>query len=428
MWDAGMALSTGRARGGPRAAADEIVVTGVGATTPLGGDVKSFWASLLEGRSGVVALEDEWAADLPVRIAAPLEVDPTETLSRVQARRLDRVSQVALVAAREAWADAGFAGTADENGIDPTRVAVVIGTGIGGARSMITEYENLRAKGPRRVSPLLIPMTMANGSAAVVGLELGAQAGVHTPVSACASGSEAVAYGLDLLHLDRADLVVVGGAEACIHPLTLAGFAQMRAMSTRNHEPQRASRPWDKGRDGFVMGEGAGVLVLERAVGAAARGRTPYAVLAGAGITSDACDIVQPGGSGRARVLEHAVRRAGLSFDDVVHINAHATSTPAGDMGEAEIISELFGADTVVTGTKSMTGHLLAAAGAVESIATVLAVYHGVVPPTINLDDPEDGLRVDVPRTAREMSVDAAICNSFGFGGHNASVVFTRLP
>jgi 3-oxoacyl-[acyl-carrier-protein] synthase II len=428
MSDTRMASATVGSPGGPRTAADEIVVTGLGATTPLGGDVKSFWVGLLEGRSGVVVLDDDEWAELPVRIAAQMAIDPAETLSRVQARRLGRASQAAVVAAREAWADAGFAGTAEETGLDPTRVAVVIGTGIGGVRSMISQYETLHAKGPGRVSPLLIPMTMANGAAANVGLDVGAQAGVHTPVSACASGSEAVAYGLDLLHLDRADVVVVGGTEACIHPLTMSGFAQMRAMSTRNHEPQRASRPWDKGRDGFVMAEGAGVLVLERAVDAAARGRTPYAVLAGAAITSDAYDVVQPGGDGRVRVLKHAVQRAGLSLDDVVHVNAHATSTSVGDMGEAEVIAELLGEDTVVTGTKSMTGHLLGAAGAIESIATVLSVHHGVVPPTINLEDPEDDLRVDVPRVARKMSVDAAICNSLGFGGHNASVVFTRLP
>lgn len=428
MYGTGMDWATGGSRGGPRAAAAEIVVTGLGATTPLGGDVKSFWEGLLKGRSGVVALDDDWPADFPVRIAATMAVDPAEALSRVQARRLDRASQAVLVAAREAWADAGFVGTADETGLDPTRVAVVLGTGIGGAHSIISQYDVLRAKGPGRVSPLLIPMTMANAPAVNVGLELGAQAGVHTTISACASGSEAVAYGLDLLHLDRADVVVVGATESCIHPLTMAGFAQMRAMSTRNHEPQQASRPWDKGRDGFVMGEGAGVLILERAADAAARGRTPYVLLAGAAMTSDAYDLVQPGGDGRARVLKHAVQRAGLSFDDVVHINAHATSTPTGDMGEAEVIAELFGEDTAVTGTKSMTGHLLGAAGAIESIATVLSVHHGVVPPTINLEDPDDGLRVDVPSEAREMSIPAAICNSFGFGGHNAAVVFNRLP
>jgi len=302
----------------------------------------------------------------------------------------------------------------------------VIGTGIGGVTSLLAQYDLLNEKGPGRVSPLMIPMNMPNGPAAYVGLELGAQAGVHTTVSACASGSEAVALGLDLLNLDRADVVVVGGTEACIHPLNIAGFAQMRAMSTRNDDPQRASRPWDKGRDGFVLGEGSGVLVLERRADAEARGRTPYAVLAAAGITSDAYDIVQPDKSGQVRALKLAVERSGLSFDDIVHVNAHATSTPVGDMGEATAIADLFGEDTVVTGTKSMTGHLLGAAGAIESVATVLAVHHGVVPPTINLDDPDDDLRVDVPREAREMDVTAAINDSFGFGGHNTSVVFTK--
>jgi 3-oxoacyl-[acyl-carrier-protein] synthase II len=269
-------------------------------------------------------------------------------------------------------------------------------------------------------------MNMPNGSAAHVGLELGAQAGVHTPVSACASGSEAIAYGLDLLQLDRADVVVVGGTEACIHPLNIAGFAQMRAMSTRNDEPARASRPWDKGRDGFVLGEGAGVLVLEREANAVARGRTPYAILAGAGITSDAYDIVQPDQAGQIRALRLAVERSGASYDDVVHVNAHATSTPVGDMGEAGALAQLFGEDTVVTGTKSMTGHLLGAAGAIEAIATVLTIKNGVVPPTINLDDPDDDLHLDIPREPREMAVDVAINDSFGFGGHNASLLFRR--
>ena len=406
---------------------EDVVVTGLGATTPLGGDVATFWAGLLEGRSGVVALTQDWAADLSVRIAAPMAVDPTEIIPRVQARRLDRSEQAAIVAAREAWADAGFTGTAREAGLEPTRVAVVIGTGVGGVTSLLTQYDILLDKGPGRVSPLLIPMNMPNGPAAYVGLEVGAQAGVHTTVSACASGSEAVAYGLDLIHLDRADVVVVGGTEACIHPLNIAGFAQMRAMSARNDEPQRASRPWDKGRDGFVLGEGAGVLVLERASSAAARGKTPYAVLAGAGITSDAYDIVQPDKAGQVRALELAVQRSGLSFDDIVHVNAHATSTPVGDMGEAGAIADLFGEDTVVTGTKSMTGHLLGAAGAIESVATVLTVHHDVVPPTINLDDPDDELRVDVPREKRAMSVTAAVNDSFGFGGHNASLVFRKV-
>ena len=405
---------------------EDVVVTGLGTTNPLGGDVATFWSGLLAGRSGVVALTEDRYAELTVRIAAPMAVDPAEVLPRVQARRLDRAEQAAIVAAREAWADAGFAGTARDNGLDPVRLAVVIGTGIGGVTSLIGQHDIMLAKGPGRLSPLMIPMNMPNGPAAYVGLEVGAQAGVHTPVSACASGSEAIAYGLDLIRLDRADVVVVGGTEACIHPLNIGGFAQMRAMSTRNDEPQRASRPWDKGRDGFVLGEGAGALVIERASSAAARGRTPYAVLAGAGITSDAYDIVQPDQAGQVRALKLAVQRSGASFDDVVHINAHATSTPVGDMGEAGAIAELFGEDTVVCGTKSMTGHLLGAAGAIEAIATVLSIRNDVVPPTINLDDPDDELRVDVPREPREMSVTAAINDSFGFGGHNASVLFRK--
>jgi 3-oxoacyl-[acyl-carrier-protein] synthase II len=407
---------------------DDVVVTGLGATTPLGGDVATFWAGLLEGRSGVVALTEDWAADLKVRIAARMAVDPTEVLARVQARRLDRAQQAAVIAAREAWADAGFTGRADESGLPPERVAVVIGTGIGGVGSLIREHDVILAKGPSRVSPLLIPQDMPNGSAAHVGLEIGARAGVHTPVSACASGAEAVAYGLDLIELDRADVVLVGGTEACVHPLTISGFAQMQAMSTRNDEPERASRPFDKGRDGFVLGEGAGALVLERRSSAVARGREPYATLAGAGITSDAYDMVapDPNGNGQRRAARIALERSGLDRSDVVHVNAHATSTPTGDSAEARWIAELLGDQTVVTATKSMTGHLLGAAGAIESIATVLAVRNDVVPPTINLDDPDDDVLVDVPRQRREMTVTAALNDSFGFGGHNVALLFRK--
>ncbi len=404
----------------------DIVVSGLGATTPLGGDVPTFWAGLLKGRSGVAPLTEDWAAELKVRIAARMAVDPAGELPRVQARRLDRAQQAAIIAGREAWADAGFTGKAEENGLEPERVAVVIGTGIGGVTSLIDQHDIMLAKGPNRVSPLLIPMDMPNGPAAHVGLEVGARAGVHTPVSACASGAEAVAYGLDLLHLGRADVVVVGGTEACIHALTISGFAQMQAMSTRNDEPERASRPFDKGRDGFVLGEGAGVLVLERRASAQARGRTPYAVLAGAGTTADSHDIVAPDpqGAGQRRAARIAIERAGVSASDVVHVNAHATSTPLGDCAEAGWIARLLGEQTVVTSTKSMTGHLLGAAGAIESIATVLAIRDRTVPPTVNLDDQDDDVTVDVPREAREMAVPAALNNSFGFGGHNVSLLF----
>ncbi|MDT4924523.1 MAG: 3-oxoacyl-[acyl-carrier-protein] synthase [Pseudonocardiales bacterium] len=407
---------------------DDVVVTGLGATTPLGGDVATFWAGLLEGRSGVVAITDDWAADLTVRIAAPMAVDPAGVLSRVHARRLDRSEQAAIVAAREAWADAGFTGRSEDNDLDPVRVAVVIGTGIGGVTSLLAQYDVLNDKGPTRVSPLMIPMNMPNGSAAYVGLEVGARAGVHTTVSACASGAEAIAHGLDLIQLDRADVVVVGGTEACIHRLNIAGFAQMRAMSTRNDEPERASRPFDKARDGFVLGEGAGALVIERASSAAARGRTPYAVLAGAGITSDSYDIVapDPAGSGQIRAARAALQRSGVDPSEVVHVNAHATSTPTGDGAEARWIAELLGEQTVVTATKSMTGHLLGAAGAIEAVATVLAIQNDIVPPTINLDDPDDDVRVDVPDKAREMPVPAALNDSFGFGGHNVALLFRK--
>jgi 3-oxoacyl-[acyl-carrier-protein] synthase II len=408
---------------------DDIVVTGLGATTPLGGDVATYWAGLLEGRSGIAALTEDWAADLSVRIAARMAVDPATMLARVQARRLDRSEQAALVAAREAWADAGFTGRAEDNGLDATRVAVVLGTGIGGVTSLIGQYDILLEKGPGRISPLMIPMNMPNGPAAYVGLEIGAQAGVHTVVSACASGAEAVAHGLDLLELGRADVVLVGGTEACIHRLNIAGFAQMRAMSTRNDEPERASRPFDKHRDGFVLGEGSGVLVLEKASSAAARGRTPYAVLAGAGITSDSYDIVAPDpkGDGQQRAALSALRRGGLDASDVVHVNAHATSTPAGDVAEARWIAALLGEQTVVSATKSMTGHLLGAAGAIEAIATVLAVQNDIVPPTINLDEPDEGIRVDIPDKARELPVTAALNDSFGFGGHNVALLFRKV-
>ena len=407
---------------------DDVVVTGMGVTTPVGGDVESFWAALLAGRSGVAALTEDWAAPLKVRIGARMTVDPAGQMPRVKARRLDRAQQAALVAAREAWADAGYTGRSDEVGLAPERVGVAIGTGIGGVGSLIEQHDVLLAKGPDRVSPLLIPMDMPNGPAAHVGLDVGARAGVFTPVSACASGAEAIAYGLDLIHLDRADVVVVGGTEACVHPLTISGFAQMQAMSTRNDEPERASRPFDKARDGFVLGEGAGALVLERRSVAEARGAKIYAVLAGAGVTADSHDIVapDPAGSGQRRAAMTAIERAGVDLSDVVHVNAHATSTPVGDVAEARWIADLLGDQTVVTATKSMTGHLLGAAGAIESVACILAVKNNIVPPTINLDDPDDAVTVDVPREAREMRVPAALNNSFGFGGHNVSLLFRQ--
>jgi 3-oxoacyl-[acyl-carrier-protein] synthase II len=401
-----------------------VVVTGLGATTPLGGDVASTWSALLAGKSGVRTLEAGWAQDLPVRIGAPVAVDPSEILERVRARTLDRSQQLALIAAQEAWADAGTPT------VDGERLAVVIASGIGGIVTLISAYDTFREHGPRRVSPHTIPMLMPNGPAATVGLALGARAGVHTPVSACASGSEAVAVALDILRAGRADVVVCGGTEAAIHVLPVLAFHQMRALSIRNDEPERASRPFDKARDGFVMGEGAGVLVLETEAHAKARGAKVYAELAGAGLTSDAHHIAapEPTGAGAARAIVMALRDAELDATDVKHINAHATSTPLGDIAESLALRTSLGSalDGIpVTASKSMTGHLLGAAGAVEAVATVLAIQQRVVPPTINLDDVDDEIDLDLVRLdQRPLPPGAAISNSFGFGGHNVTLAF----
>ena len=399
-----------------------VAVTGLGALTPLGPDVAALEDGLLTGRSGVRLLDEPEFAALPARLAAT--VDLTDRLDRVQARSLDRVQQVALVAAREAWADAGSPEVA------PERLAVVIGSGIGGALTILGQHDVLREHGPRRVSPHLVPMLMPNGPAAAVGLELGARGGVHCPVSACASGAEAIAVALELLRTDRADVVVAGGAEACVHPLPLAGFAQMRALSTRHDSPQEASRPYDKARDGFVLGEGAGVLVLERAEFAQARRARVRAHVAGAGLASDAHHVTapDPAGIGAARSITAALQDAGVQPRDIGHINAHATSTPLGDLAEARALGIALGAHRPpVTATKSCTGHLLGAAGAVEAIATVLALSSGAIPAIRNLDDPDDDADVDAVRVVpRQHPHEVALTTSFGFGGHDVSLVLTR--
>ena len=406
-----------------------VLVTGLGTTSPVGGDVESTWSGLLEGRSGVDVLKHDWAEQLSTQIAAEVAVEPGDVLDRVKARRLDRSGQLALVAALEAWADAGFGG--DGDAVDSERLAVAMASGIGGVTTLLNNYDSLRDKGPRRVSPLAIPMLMPNGPAAAIGLSIGAKAGVHTPVSACASGNEAIALGIDLIRLGRADVVVVGGTEAAVHALPMAAFGQMMALSKRNDEPALASRPWDKGRDGFVLGEGAAVLVLESEAHATARGAKVYAEASGAGVTADSHDIAQPdpAGLGATRAMKIALRESGLSASDIVHINAHATSTPQGDVAEAGAIKNALGdaSDGVVlTSTKSMTGHLLGAAGALESVSVVLALHHRVVPPTINLDDPED-IGLDIATEKRDLPAEgdlAALNNSFGFGGHNVAVAF----
>ncbi len=406
-----------------------VVITGLGATTPVGGDVASTWEALLAGKSGAKLLTADWVEELPVKIAAPAAVEPTEVIERVKARRLDRNAQFALVAAREAWADSGLADVE----LDKTRLGVAIATGIGGLLTTLANYDLLQ-KGPRRVSPLAIPMLMPNSAAANVGLELGALAGVQTPVSACASSNEAISLAADQIRLGRADIVVAGGAEGSIAGLPLAAFGQMMALSKRNDDPERASRPWDADRDGFLLGEGAGVLVLESYEHAVARGAKIYAEFAGSGITADGHDIVQPDptGSGAERAMLQALREGDLATGDIVHINAHATSTPVGDVAESIAIRKALGkaADqAVATAPKSMIGHLLGAAGAVESIATVLALHHRVVPPTINLDKLDDGVELDIATEQRKLGDGdiAALNNSFGFGGHNVALAFKSV-
>jgi 3-oxoacyl-[acyl-carrier-protein] synthase II len=408
-----------------------VVVTGIGATTPIGGTARSTWDALLAGRSGVRAIEAAWADDLPVRIAAPVAVDPSAVLERVEARRLDRSAQLAVIAAMEAWADAGY-GLQANNPVERSRLGVSVATGIGGLNTLLDQWDVQKEKGARRVSPLAIPMLMANASAANVSLRIGAQAFANTPVSACASSNESIAHALDQLRLGRADVVLAGGTESVIHPMPIACFANMQAMSRRNDEPERASRPWDVDRDGFVLGEGAAMLVLETLEHAQARGARIYGELAGAGVTADAHDMVQPNPSGdtQARAMTLALRDADLAPGDIVHVNAHATSTPQGDLTELSSIRQALGAQTeaIVTGTKSMTGHLLGGAGALESLATLLALRDRKVPPTINLDNPEADLGADIATKVRELPAGdlAAVNNSFGFGGHNVAVAFTN--
>nr|WP_202468157.1 beta-ketoacyl-[acyl-carrier-protein] synthase family protein [Streptomyces sp. SID8378] len=402
----------------------------------MGGDSASTWEGLMAGRSGVKPLEGERFADLPVRIAALAAVDPGDVLPRPLARKLDRSAQFALIAAREAWADAGFTAKAGEDeAIAPERLGSVIASGIGGVITLLDQYDVLKEKGVRRVSPHTVPMLMPNGPAANVGLEVNAQAGVHTPVSACASGAEAIGYAVEMIRTGRADVVVAGGTEAAIHPLPIAAFANMMAMSKNNDEPEKASRPYDTGRDGFVLGEGAGVVILESAEHAAKRGAKVYCEVLGQGLSADAHHIAQPEPTGRgiAAAMQNLLDSSDLKPSEVVHLNAHATSTPQGDIAEIKALRKVLGDDldhVAISATKSMTGHLLGGAGGIETVATVLALHHRTAPPTINVDDLDEAVEADVvrgePRALPEGPI-AAINNSFGFGGHNVVLAFRSV-
>ena len=410
----------------------KAVITGLGATSPIGGDVDTMWANVLAGTSGARPIEKDWVQEynLPVTFAAQLTNDPSEVLSRVEARRMDPTTQMGLVAAREAWANAGLADEQVE--LDPERLAVAFGTGIGGVWTLLDSWDNLRERGPRRVLPMTVPMLMPNGAAAAISMDITARGGALTTVSACASGTEAMDNARRLIESGEADVVITGGAEAAIHPLPIAGFAAMQALSRRNDDPEAASRPYDTDRDGFVLGEGAGALVIESEEHAKARGATVYAVLAGSGVTSDAHHITapEPEGLGASRALTAALKSAGIELNEVVHVNAHATSTPGGDRPEYVAMKSVFGEhldNVLVSATKSQTGHLLGASGALEAIFTVLALYHRKAPVTINLDnqDPDIPLNVVHGQPAELPTGDiAALSNSFGFGGHNAVVAF----
>ena len=408
----------------------EVVITGLGATTPLGGDVASTWDGLLNGASGIRRMDYDWldTYELPAKIGAPLAVDPSEVLPRVQLRRMDRCEAIAVIAAREAWADAGFELPTDEaEPVDPDRLGVALGTGIGGPLTLLQQDDQLEAGGLRKVSPLTVPMLMPNGPAAMVSLELRARAGVHSPASACASGAEGLAKAAEMIRYGHADVVVAGGAESCIHPITIAGFAQARTLSTRNDEPEHASRPFDVDRDGFVMGEGAGVVILESAEHAKARGARIYGRLAGSGITSDAYHITgsHPDGLGQVAAMRKALASADLQPSDIGHVNAHATSTVVGDVGEANSVRKAIGDGAVVTAPKGSLGHLVGGAGAVESIVTILSLHHGVIPATQNLENLDPKVELDVVADKpRHVEQTAAINNAFGFGGHNVALAF----
>ncbi|MEV5128100.1 beta-ketoacyl-[acyl-carrier-protein] synthase family protein [Streptomyces decoyicus] len=399
----------------------QVLVTGIGAMTPVGADASSSWSGLLAGKSGVRALVEEWAADLPVSIAAGLIEDPAAALPRTQARKLDRGEQLAMLTSREAWQDAG----APE--VEPERLAVVIGTGTGGVLTTLGQDDIFEESGARRLSPFAVPMLMPNGPAAWVSMDLGAKGGARTPVSACASGAEALAMGLDLLRAGRVDVVVAGGVEACLHPFTIAAFAQMKALSTQCENPESVSRPFDVARSGFVMGEGAGIMVLERAEFARARGARTYGTLAGSAVSSSANHITASDAEGQVHAIELALRDADLTPQDIGHVHAHATSTESGDLAEAEAIGRAVGSHASVTATKSMTGHMLGASGAVGALAALLALKDGVAPAIRNLDALDPRIDLDVVQGEnRTGEWNASLANSFGFGGHNVSLVFTK--
>lgn len=410
-----------------------IVITGVGAFSPLGATAAETWDSLLRGESGARDLPESLVSydiDLPVTFAATVRESAAEHLDRVAAKRLDPSSQYALIAGREAFANAGLAG----GDIEPERLMVDWATGIGGVWTLLDAWDTLRERGARRVLPLTVPMLMPNGPGAAIGMDLTARGGIRSTVSACASSTESIINAYEHLQAGLADVIIAGGSEAAVHPLPIAAFASMQALSRRNDSPATASRPYDTARDGFVLGEGAAALVLETEEHAQKRGATIIAEVAGGGVTSDAYHITapEPEGAGAVRAIEAALSQAEATADQVVHINAHATSTPVGDIAEANAFKRFFGeraGSIPVSATKASTGHLLGGAGAIEALFTAFALHHGTLPPTINLDEQDPEIPLDVVTEPREVAIPAgsvALSTSFGFGGHNAVIALRK--
>lgn len=389
--------------------------------TPVGGTAAETRTALLAGRSGIAALEEDWAQVLPVRMAGQVNVDVSSLLTIPEYKRMDRCGHLALIAAREAWEQAG------RPDADPERLAVVIGSGYGGLDTTLEQTRALDSSGPRRVSPHTLTRIMTNAPAAWVSIDVGAKGGARTPVSACASGAEAISQAADMIRAGAADVVIAGGVDSCLNGLIISGFAQIRALSTRNGDPQSASRPFDRDRDGFVMAEGAAILVLEREDHARARGAEILGVVAGTAVTSDAVDIVAADPAMQRRVMEKAIAAAGLSAGDIGLVHAHATSTPVGDRLEAGAIRAVLGNQVPVTSTKSLTGHLLGGAGALGAIVMIQALKTGEFPGTGNLDQPDDGIDLHLLRdSVAGQPARAGIANAFGFGGHSTALVITE--
>ena len=405
-----------------------VAITGLGAITPIGLNVGETWENALAGKSGIRKIDQTWSDGLTAKIAGTIDIDTSEILGKVQARRMDRSSQLGVIAVKQAWNDAQL------QDLDKERLGVFFGTGIGGLTTILEQYDILNSRGPERVNPMTVPMIMPNSAAAMVGLEVGAQAGVHSPVSACATSAEAIAGALEMIRTNKADVVVAGGTEACVNRLAIAAFASMKALSTRNDSPSEASRPYDINRDGFVMSEGAGALILESEEFAKKRGAQIYGYLIGAGMSSDGYHIAapEPEGLGASRAIQRALSDAQINSSDVSHINAHATSTPVGDIAEYKALRKSLGENLdniLVTATKSITGHLLGGAGAVESIFTILSLKNSIVPPTINLEEQDPSIELKI---AKKIAIELqdkknyALNNSFGFGGHNVCLVFSN--